>query len=208
MGQLVKAVLVVLFMISGSCRAAAPDDQPFETIQGQLDRRAVLRADFHQERHLEILKRPLQSSGTMLLLRDEGVLWRVTEPYEVTYLIRADEILEWEGGNGPRRVGMTAVPAFRLMTEMFLAALGGNLSSLRENFSAETLPAETGWRVRLLPAVETLAQVIASLEVAGDSYVREVLLKEVRGDSMSFTFSNLDADPAGPDEAERSYFAH
>lgn len=202
--SILLAMFCVIVFPSG---AAFPEDGAFEVMKERLESSTVLRADFVQERHLRILKRPLQSSGKLLLWQNEGVLWQISEPHEVTYLIRADEVLEWEGEGGPRRMATSSLPAFRLMTEMFLAALGGDLSALRANFSAELLPSEAGWRVRLRPTTETLAQMVVNLELAGDRYVEKVVLEEAAGDAVHFSFLNSSADTAGPNEVERDYFA-
>jgi len=207
MKQPLSVALVFLVSICSPAWAASPDEAAFEAMHGKIESANTLRADFVQERHLKILKRSLKSSGKFLLQQDEGVLWQVVEPHEVTYLIRSDEVVEWGGEGGPRRLAMSSVPAFRLMTKMFLGALGGDLSVLRSNFRAELLSSEKGWRVRLLPSSDSLAELIVSIEVAGDHFVEEVVFNETAGDAMHFHFFNSAADPAGPSEAERAYFA-
>jgi outer membrane lipoprotein-sorting protein len=206
--RILLALLPVLLLAAPSQTGAENRREIFAQMQDRLLRSPVLRADFHQERVLRILRRPLISSGRMVLSEGQGVLWRVEDPHRVTYLIRPAEVLEWEVGTGPRRVGMAAVPGFRLLTEMFLAALTGDLSGLEEAFDAETLPTESGWHVRLTPKAEALSQFISHLEMAGDRYVEAVRLAEAGGDAMNFTFSHFQTDPARLDAAEERYFAH
>ena len=206
--RLLFALLPVLLLAGHPVGAAQSQAEIFAAMQDRLLRSAVLRAKFRQERLLRILQRPLVSSGTMVLSEGAGVLWRVEDPHGVTYLIRSAEVLEWEGEAEPRRVGMAAVPGFRLMTEMFLAALSGDVTALQEGFEAEMLPAQRAWRVRLTPKAEELSQLIANLEVAGDRYVEEVHLQEARGDAVRFTFSDFQTEPASLDVAEKKYFAH
>jgi hypothetical protein len=204
-----------LFAFVAAVLATAPfpavaDDGPevFAEIQDRLLRSAVLRADFRQERVLRILKRPLVSSGRMVLARDQGVLWQVAEPHRVTYLIRPAEILEWEAEAAPRRVGVAAVPGFKLLTEMFLAALAGDLTALAAAFDAEMLPGERGWRVRLTPKTPDLSPFIATLEMSGERFVEAVRLQESGGDAMAFAFDHFQTEPAQLNAAEEAYFAH
>jgi hypothetical protein len=195
------------FQASVADIGAANRPDAFAPMQERLQRSPLLRADFRQERQLRILRRPLISSGRMVLLEGQGVLWQVADPHPVTYLIRPGEVLEWEGEAAPRRVGMAAVPGFRLLTQVFLAALAGDLTGLGAAFTPETLPADNGWRVKLTPKSAELSEIISSLEVAGDRYVEEVHLHEARGDAVRFTFTDFHTGPARLDAAEASYFA-
>jgi hypothetical protein len=211
--RLALAVLAALLLtVPSPIRAenAKPENRPevFAQMQDRLQRSPLLRADFRQERQLRILRRPLVSTGRMVLSQGQGVLWQVVDPHPVTYLIRPAEVLEWEGDAGPRRVAMAAVPGFRLLTQVFLAALAGDVTGLEAAFTPEPLPAESGWRVSLTPTSAELSEIIASLEVAGDRYVEEVHLQEAGGDAVHFTFTDFQTEPASLDAAETSYFAH
>lgn len=206
--QLLRLALVVLFLlVAPRAEAETSQEDIFAAMSERLERQALLRSNFRQERSLQILQRPLRSSGRMVLREGEGILWLVEEPHAVAYLIRSGEILEWEGEDAPRRVAMASVPAFRLLTEMFLAALAGDPVALQEGFRAETLSADEGWRLRLTPRSDDLAGLIASLEVAGDRYVEEVHLREVKGDAVTFHFSDFSTEPTDLDATEESYFA-
>lgn len=205
--RLLVLLLPILLLVGYAARSEETQEEIFEAMRERLQPTSVLRAAFRQERSLQILQRPLVSSGTMILVEGEGILWRVEDPHRITYLIRAGEALEWEGEGGPRRVGMAAAPAFRVMTEMFLGALTGDLDTLQRSFVAQTLPAQQGWRVSLTPRSGDLAEIVSRLEVAGDRYVREVHLREVRGDAVSFTFSGFHAEPSSLNASEKHYFA-
>ena len=205
--RLLVLLLPILLLVGYAARSEETQEEIFDAMRERLQPTSVLRAAFRQERSLQILQRPLVSSGTMILVEGEGILWRVEDPHRITYLIRAGEALEWEGEGGPRRVGMAAAPAFRVMTEMFLGTLTGDLDTLQRGFVAQTLPTQEGWRVSLTPRSGDLAEIVSSLEVAGDRYVREVHLREVRGDAVSFTFSGFHAEPSSLDAAEKHYFA-
>ncbi len=201
------ALLAFFVLTPLTAEAEMSQDEVFAVMKEQLDRQPVLRANFRQERHLQVLKRPLLSTGRMTLRNAEGILWRVADPYAVTYLIRPGEVLEWEGDGAPQRIAMGAVPAFRLMTEMFMAALAGDTAALQEGFQAEPLPASSGWRLRLRPKSTDLAGLIAGLEVSGNRFVEEVHLQEVKGDSVSFYFSDFATEPVELDADEKAFFA-
>lgn len=202
------AVLAARLATGPSPAMADGKTDAFAGIQGRLLRSVLLRADFQQEHLLRILKRPLISRGRMVLARDRGVLWEVVEPQQVTYLIRPAEILEWNTETTPRRVGMAAVPGFKLLTEMFMAALAGDLTALAAAFDAEMLPSETGWRVRLAPISPELSSFITVLEISGDRFVEAVRMEEVGGDIMIFAFDNFQIEPTNLNEVEEAYFAH
>lgn len=206
--HLLLSFALLLLLVTSSAGADTGQEEAFAAMRERLERQPLLRADFRQERNLQILQRPLKSSGRMVLREGDGILWRVEEPHAVTYLIRSSEMLEWDGGDTPQRTATASVPAFRLMTEMFLAALAGDPTALQEGFRAELLPADQGWRLRLSPKSEHLAGLITDLEVAGDRYVEEVHLQEAKGDAVTFYFSNFKTEPAELDATEETYFAH
>lgn len=206
--HLLRSFTFLLFLAAFPLAAETSQEAVFADMNERLERHPLLRAEFEQERKLQILQRPLKSSGRMVLREGDGILWQVETPHAVTYLIRAGEILEWQGGESPQRTAMASVPAFRLMTEMFMAALAGDTAALQEGFQAEALPADQGWRLRLTPKSEDLSGLIADLEVAGDRYVEEVHLREVKGDAVTFYFSSFETEPAQLDASEKNYFAH
>jgi hypothetical protein len=206
--KLIVSLALVALLVQGPAAWAQPSQvQVFAKMTEQLQRSPVLRADFRQERFLKMLGRPLVSRGKLVFVANEGVLWQVEDPHEVTFLIRADEIVEWDGENRPRRVDMSANPAFRLMTDMLLGALAGDPSVLQGNFEAEVLPADQGWHLKLTPRPGDLAEAVNGLEIAGGRFVEAVRIAEAKGDSLDFTFSGFESQPAELDASEQAYFA-
>ena len=200
-------VFVALLLLAPAAAAQPSQEQVFAQMTEKLQRSPVLRADFRQDRFLKVLGRPLVSRGKLVFVAGDGVLWQVEDPHEVTFLIRPDAVIEWEGEGTPRRVGMSANPAFRLLTDMLLGVLAGDSSVLQKAFEAEALPADTGWRLRLHPKTGDLSAAVAVIEIAGGAFVEKVRVEEATGDALDFSFSGFSMTPAELSAAERAYFA-
>ncbi|MGD1879203.1 MAG: outer membrane lipoprotein carrier protein LolA [Kiloniellaceae bacterium] len=206
--SLVRSLVVLALLLLAPGAVAQPSqEQVFAPMTEQLQRSPVLRADFRQERFLKVLGRPLVSRGKLVFAAGDGVLWQVEDPHEVTYLIRPDAVIEWEGEGAPRRVGMSANPAFRLLTDMLLGALAGDSSVLQSAFEAEALPTDAGWRLRLHPKTGDLSVAVAVIEIAGGAFVEKVRVEEAAGDALDFSFSDFVTTPAELTAAEQAYFA-
>ena len=201
------SLFVCLFAAGQAAWGDSGGDRVFVEMTERLQRSPVLRANFRQERLLRVLGRPLVSHGSVVIVADQGVLWQVEHPYEVRFRIRPGEVVEWEGDDHPRPVGMATNPVFRLMIEMLLGALTGDSSALREGFDAEALPDEDDWRLRLTPRAGDLSGIIASIEIAGDRFVEEARIEDAKGDAVNFTFSDFQIQPAFLNATEQAYFA-
>ena len=92
---------------------------------------------------------------------------------------------------------------FRRFAETLQAVFAGNLAVIEEQFDLYFEgQAETQWRLGLVPKDATVRGVIASLEISGDTHLREVLLTEADQDTVRYTFTDIQSAGAlTPDEA-------
>ena len=56
--------------------AAAPAAQRLTPLLAQIEHTQVIQAEFFQTKTLRALKRPLRTSGRLVFVRGQGVLWR------------------------------------------------------------------------------------------------------------------------------------
>ncbi len=203
-------VLALAAMLTGGVAGASAGDDgaTLTAISRQLIRSQVLRADFHQEKVMRALNRPLVSEGQLIFVEGRGVLWQVTAPYAVRVLVKADEIVEWEEGAQPRRMALGTNPIFRALSHVFLAALAGDVAVLGEQFDVQAALEGGGWQLRLRPKDPTLASVFSTVQVGGGPFIETVRLAEVSGDQTTLRFGGFKAGAGGLDEAETAYFAY
>lgn len=164
----------------------------------------VVRGRFDQVKTMAGFPRPLVSQGDFLLWRDRGLIWLTRAPFPAQLVLTRNQLSASTGG-ARQQFDTTREPAMKMVNQMFLALLAGDLTALRQRFSisGETI-GKNGWRLDLIPTEAAVAQRILRIEIAGDRHVRQVKLKEANGDSTSISFSALaEAPPPTTDEARQ-----
>src|SRR5690606_32420450 len=97
-------------------------------------------------------------------------------------------------------------PALAAVNAMMLALVSGDVRALSAHFTiTSTLLPDGGWRLRLVPRAAALSRMFASIELAGDRYVRSVDIAEAGGDRTRLRFKALSEQPARlrPEEEAR-----
>jgi hypothetical protein len=201
------AIMLIAWTFGVAAAGGAGPADALARIEAHLVRSPILRASFEQERSMRVLKRPLLSRGRLTAVADQGVLWQVREPHEVTVLVTAHAILEWDDHGSPRRM-MAASPVLGALGDALLGVLTGDTGKLGALFELSSLPAEQGWRLALAPKDPNLAPMITAIEIAGSQFVEEVVISEAGGDRTVIRFGDFRTGPGVLDASEQAYFEH
>jgi hypothetical protein len=166
-------------------------------IAAQLGQAGGIRAHFTQTQTRAALKEPLVSSGTLVLVRGQGIIWRIESPYQVTYLITdagASEIdttgHKVAGTNGRGTTGARGVAE---VSRMMRAMLGGDLSALYSQFDVQARGKPSQWHMQLTPNQPQLAQAIKAIQMTGGSYLQSLRIALASGDITELQFSETTA---------------
>jgi len=205
--RLALALAIVLGATSGTAQALGEQKTALSDISAQIVRGDMLCNDFEQEKHLQALARPLLSSGKLVFVAGQGVLWQVQTPYPARILVRRDELIRWDEDGNAHKSSYGKAPIFRALSSIFLAMFRGNFEGLQDTFDLSATQAEGIWRLTLTPKDEILAAVISNVRVAGGPYVEEISIFEPRGDQTSIRLRNPRIDSCKLDHAEKTYFA-
>lgn len=199
---------LVLLMLFGLCLSltARADDTLLAEITARVADRPVMRADFSQTKTLAAMRKPFRIAGHVTYARDAGVLWQVTAPYAVTYLIDARGAAEIDA-SGRRKTGggrdnAGAAQAGQIMQ----ALLSADLAPLQSSFALAPARQDSGWQVTLTPHHAELARHLARIVVRGDTAVDQVDIHEAGGDRTEIRFTEITRDTRLT-EAEASLFA-
>lgn len=199
---------LVLLALLGLCLSlpARADDALLAQITTRVASSPVLRADFSQTKTLAAMRKPFRIAGHVTYARDAGVLWQVTAPYAVTYLIDARGAAEIDA-SGQRKAGgggdnAGAAQAARIMQ----ALLGADLAPLQSSFALAPIRQDAGWQVTLTPHRADLARHLARIVVRGDTAVEQVDILEATGDHTEIRFTAITHDTR-LSEAEAALFA-
>jgi outer membrane lipoprotein-sorting protein len=159
---------------------AAPPDLP-GTMQ-ELTHAEVVRGGFEQAKQVKGFKKPLVSKGDFIIARGHGVKWHTKTPFESLLTVRKDDISSKQGDTEVFRLDASKEPTVRVINSVLFAMLAGDVDVLHGQFDVQAEPATKGWRVKLTPKQKGLAQVLASIALEGDRFVRRIELTEPSGD--------------------------
>jgi len=164
---------------------------------------AIVRGSFSQVKTLARLSKSFISRGRFVFAVDRGILWELDTPFASTTIITGDRLVQRDPDGKTSILDGSANPMFRRFAETLQAVFAGNLAVIEEQFDLYFEgQAETQWRLGLVPKDATVRGVIASLEISGDTHLREVLLTEADQDTVRYTFTDIQSAGAlTPDEA-------
>lgn len=178
------------------------------TVKARLAQPEVLRGRFAQEKKLAGFNNPLRSDGRFVLARGQGVIWDTLAPFASGMTVTPDRVLS-RAADGSNQVEIDArqQPGLAAVNRLLFAVLGGDVAALSERFDL-VLDAGEGeqWRLKLTPRPGAVADVLTTVTLEGDRYVRKVHIEERAGDITSIVFDDLTDTPATLSDAEARRF--
>jgi Outer membrane lipoprotein carrier protein LolA-like len=155
-----------------------------------------VRAQFSQTRTLSAMKQPLVSTGSILFVRERGVIWHVDTPYKATYAI-TDAGMREIGANGQPGAsrGGNDSRGTAQVSRMMRAMLGGDLSGLYSQFDVKAHGTPSNWRMELTPSQPQLAQSVRRLDMNGGDFLQGLRIVLANGDATQIEFTG--SAPAG-----------
>ena len=185
-------IAFLTFCSSAACAAPSLVDQ----IASQANATTVLRASFVQTKTMAALRRPLVSTGQLLLSRDQGLAWHIEAPLRATYLLSERGVTEIDAQGARRTRDAREMPGLEYISRTFQALLAGNMDALRESFDIEAQGTREAWRLVLLPRQRQTAAFLRQLELTGGRHVERITVVEAQGDRTVMQMSHIRSDTA------------
>ena len=182
---------------------------PFLAAQGpaagaltaHLKEAALVHLDFTQTRTLAALSRPLKASGSMVLARDQGVIWALARPVAVTYVMGPKGLLVVNGDGSQERKSARETPMVAQMGRIFQAVAQGDWQQLEGLFAVSAQGRAGQWEVTLLPKPQA-APFLKRIRLDGGRVIDRIRIDEAGGDRQELVFEHQRTDlPLTPAEA-------
>ncbi|WP_328188642.1 outer membrane lipoprotein carrier protein LolA [Marinobacter sp. OP 3.4] len=170
--------------------SAISDDHPLFTIMMPAAD-ARLEGRFVQEKTLEDLDATIESKGSFTFSVDQGLRWRVSEPVASELRITREQIVEIQNGEEVMRMATEDQPMTRVITEIFFSMFTGNRDALEQYFELVGSRTADRWTLHLDPVDDSVASVMASIELVGDQQVEEMILRETNGDTTRIRLEDV-----------------
>ena len=199
-----RALIACLLLVATQVHAQA--DDLLTRIATQLDKHAVVRAEFVQSKQISGLKRPLQTNGQLVFARQYGVLWQIEQPYKVSYILSEDKVVEIAADGSRKERFARDLPGLAQVGRVFRAMLGANTAALREYFDIQVKGDAASWSLTLTPRQAQMAQFIEQMDIGGGAFVGTIRIQEQGGDATQIKFRNS-SGTATLSESEQRLFA-
>ena len=173
----IKALLLYLLLFN----QGFANEDVLAGIAARLIKTDITQGDFHQQKQLKVLRKPLIATGTFTYHQSKGVIWKTLTPVVSLLLVNESKLVTGQGEQ--------AVPA--AFGKVFKAMLGGDLAALGEGFTITASEQKTSWQLVLTPKDEMLQKIISTLQLSGDTELRQLEIRETGGNITSIRFANI-----------------
>lgn len=197
---------VALAVLPLAARSVHADDPDLGAIYVRIADGQSWRSPFVQTKTLSRLHRSLVSRGTMVMAKDLGIIWTITEPYPSRMVVGPDYLIQRLGDGKDSVLSFADNPVFTSISSTIALVFDGNLTALDERFSLDLSMQGDGWTIVLSPKEEALASFAASFTLEGTGGVlRSLTMLERSGDATRYDF--LAITKGGLTAEERDAFA-
>lgn len=175
-------LLPILCSLAPAAQPALPGD-----LTAHLREARVVHADFTQVRTLAALSRPLKASGSLVLARDQGVIWQLRTPLAITYVMGPGGLLVIDGQGRRERRTAPETSVMAQLGRVFQGLVQGDWRALEGFFTVTGEGRPERWSVLLTPRPEAAA-FLRRIQLSGGRSIERIRVEEASGDRMELTF--------------------
>lgn len=143
-----------------------------------------LEARFVEEKHMQLLAKPLQSEGRIYFTHPGLLLRRVETPRASDVIITPDR-LRLRDADGEQAIDLRERADLRPFVESLVWILAGDQKRLSKVFALSFEPEQAGkpWQMSLTPKGAPLDKLVKTIRIQGSGLaVREIRVQETAGD--------------------------
>jgi len=185
-----RNTLILLLALFSNAHGGVDSGHTFEGVVARLAEAGVVRGDFTQQRKIELLSRPLESSGNFIL-SELGLYWHQTQPFS-SILIADGERLVQRLEDGPTTsIDAAENPMVLPFSRIFLSIFEGSEEQLREHFEIAFAVDGGDWEISLQPMTYPLSEAIETIILRGREYIQGINIINRSSDEMMIRFSDV-----------------
>jgi outer membrane lipoprotein-sorting protein len=154
-------------------------------------------ASFIEERFVNGLDAPLQSSGTLSFQAPDRFARRTLLPRPESMVVEGNTVVLQRGGR-TRQMAVDAAPELAALVNALRGTFTGDLAALQQAFDIQLQGRAQDWRLTLVPRSGRVAALVRLLEISGrQADVRRMELVLTDGDRSVMQITSV-ANPAAP----------
>ena len=154
------------------------------SLAARAEQTHTLQGEFQQNKQLQGLPLPLTASGNYTYSQSQGLNWHTLSPINSKLQI---------GNNSASNADTLVSKAnthTHLVANIFIAVVRGDLRQLQQYFNIQSSGNTAGWRLRLTPVQQTLANYLNYIDVTGAELTEQLYVAEASGDMTTITLNN------------------
>ncbi|MBU9834536.1 outer membrane lipoprotein carrier protein LolA [Rahnella sp. L72c] len=198
----------VLLLLALTISSVTANAVTLEELQQRFSQVPVLRAEFAQQRTISGMAQPLNSSGNLLIARQQGLWWQQEKPFTLTLLLTENRMVQIMAGQSPQVVTADTNPQMFQFNSLLSALFHADQRVLGQNFSLNFTDLGKGaWTLVLTPKVSPLNRLFRSITLSGETFLNNIDINDMQGDATHIRFFNQKTTPATLTDAEKRHFA-
>ena len=178
----------LLFMLalcapaSGNAQTAPSWDLP--QLMHSLAQVKEAKATFVESKFLKVLKKPLESSGTLIFQAPDHLEKHTLVPKKESLILDQGVLrIDSPSRNMKRTLVLQDYPAIWAFVESIRSTLAGDLETLQQFYKIELTGDPAHWRMRLHPIDPRMREVIQEIRLNGhDNWIDSIETREANGD--------------------------
>ena len=177
----------------------------FNAVINQLQNNPIIRSHFKQSRKLNILKKPLISTGQINFFSGTGIIWEIDQPVRSKVIISENKITEITLFDGKETINSNPNTAgfYTVLESIF----NGNIEQIKKHFSASFTGDIKNWVINLTPSTEPLNKIFTSIKLNGAQQINTITFNDYNRDTTTIELSASQKKPEPITKKEEAYFA-
>ena len=184
--------MVALMVLTPGASFAAQTSRAGFTLQQLMSLLAQRRqgeVKFSETDYLQILDRPVKSSGVLVYRAPDHLEKRTLAPRKESMILEGDE-LTVQRGHKTYRMQLSAHPQAAPYVDAIRDTLAGNEAGLEKVFKVGFTGTRQEWKLELVPLDEATARKVRRVQIAGgDDVIRSVEILQADGDRSVMTLA-------------------
>lgn len=183
--------LIVTLLLSPFASANTESLSLLDALQQKtLSRHKPISGTFKQFKHITVLPAPLVSEGEFTISPNEA-LWKTTLPIASSLIIN-NKGLQWNkstpANKNPSKDRSTAE---KTIAKLFLTALRGDISQLRDFFTIEAEGSIDLWTLSLTPKEKQFQAYLQVIKISGTEFTDKIQIQETNGDKTEILLTTM-----------------
>lgn len=159
-----------------------------QTLMQQFAMVESLNVQYHEEKHLSLLRMPLVSEGVLEYRRPDYLKKSMLKPGQESFAADKENIILTKNGKITRQIAMGDYPPLTAFVAAYLALLSGNRQVLSQHYHYHLNGNEDNWNLVLEPREKTIRQYVQEIIIFGSkNRIRSINSIDSEGDSTLMT---------------------